>query len=116
MFNDRSAAISTDGIPLNTFAPAGEQAFVSLLAAWGLSQLTLNLIGLLVLFRCRALVPFMFALLLLEHLARRTIFWVLPMPRAEHAPGYFINMVFAAVMVGGLILSLRSRARREPSA
>lgn len=48
IFNGRSAAISADGIPLDTFAPAGEQAFVSLLAAWGLSQLMLNLIGLLV--------------------------------------------------------------------
>lgn len=113
MFSGRSAAISTDGIPLDTFAPAGEQAFVSLLAAWGLSQLMLNLIGLLVLFRYRALVPLMFALLLFEHLARRMIFWVLPMPRAEHAPGYFINMVFVAVMVVGLILALRSRGHRE---
>jgi hypothetical protein len=116
MFNGRSAAISTDGIPLSTFGPAGEQAFVSVLAAWGLSQLMLNLIGLLVLLRCRALVPFMFALLLLEHLARRTIFWMLPMPRAEHAPGYFINMAFVAVMVAGLILSLRRRGPRQPSA
>src|SRR5512132_680262 len=78
IFNGGSAATSADGIALDTFSPAGAQAFVSLLAAWGLSQLMLNLIGLLVLVRYRALVPFMFAMLLLEHLCRRLIFWVLP--------------------------------------
>jgi hypothetical protein len=105
--NGRSAAISADGIPLDTFTPAGEQAFVSLLAAWGLSQLILNLIGLLVLIRYRAMVPFMFALLLLEHLGRRLIFWVLPIVTTEMSPGFFINLLFVAVMIVGLVLSLR---------
>jgi hypothetical protein len=63
IFKGRSAATSADGIPLDTFSPAGTQAF----AAWKLSQLMLNLIGLLVLVRYRALVLFMFALFLVEH-------------------------------------------------
>ena len=106
IFNGYSAATSADGIPLDTFTPAGEQAFVSLFAAWGLSQLMLNLIGLLVLVRYRAMVPFMFALLLLEHLSRKLIFWVLPITRAGTPPGFFINLVLVAVMVVGLVLSL----------
>ena len=36
IFNGRNAAISADGIPLDTFTPAGADAFVSLFAAWGL--------------------------------------------------------------------------------
>jgi hypothetical protein len=108
IFNGRSAAITADGIPLDTFTPAGEQAFVSLLAAWGLSQLVLNLIGLLVLVRYRAMVPFMFALLLLEHLGRRLIFWALPIVRTEMSPGFFVNLLLVAVMIVGLVLSLRS--------
>ena len=111
ILNGRSAAISTDGIPLDTFSPAGEQAFVALLAAWGLSQVMLNALGLLVLIRYRSMVAFMFAVLLFEHLARRAIFWALPMPRAEHAPGYLINLVFVAIMITGLVLSLRTAGR-----
>ena len=114
IFNGRSAAISADEIPLDTFTPAGEQAFVSIFAAWGLSQLMLNLIGLLVLVRYRAMVPFMFALLLLEHLSRRLIFWILPIARTETPPGVFVNVLFVLVMIGGLVLSLRSQDNLEP--
>lgn len=110
IFNGRNAAISADGIPLDTFSRAGEQAFVSLFAAWGLSQLVLNLIGLVALVRYRAMVPFMFALLLLEHLSRKLIFLVMPIPRTGAPPSFFMNLVIIAVMIVGLVLSLRSQA------
>ena len=108
IFNGRNAAISADGIPLETFTPAGEQAFVSLFAAWGLAQLTLNLMALLVLVRYRALVPFMFALLLAEHLVRRLIFLVMPIARTGTHPGFAVNLMLVVVMIVGLVLSLRS--------
>jgi hypothetical protein len=107
IFNGHSAATSADGIPLDTFTPAGAQAFLALFAAWGLSQLVLNLIGVLVLVRYRALVPFMFALLLLEHLGRRLIFVVLPIARNGRPPGLVINLALLAVMIVGLVLSLQ---------
>lgn len=116
MFNGRSAAISADGIPLDTFTPAGEQAFVSLFAAWGLSQLVLNLLGLLALVRYRAMVPFMFALLLLEHLCRKLVFLFLPMPRTGSSPGYAVNLVIVSLMVVGLVLSLREEGDLQPRA
>jgi len=109
MFNGHSAATTADGIPLDTFTPAGAQAFVSLFAAWGLSQLMLNLIGVLALVRYRAMVPLMFALLLLEHLSRKLIFLVLPIARAGTPPGFFVNLVLVAVMIVGLVLSLRNQ-------
>jgi len=114
IFNGRNAAISADGIPLDAFTPAGEQAFVSLFAAWGLAQLMLNLMGLLVLIRYRALLPFMFALLLLEHLSRKLIFLVIPIPTTGTPPGLFINLVIVAVMIVGLVLSLRNQAGPQP--
>lgn len=109
IFNGHSAATTADGIPLDTFTPAGEQAFVSLFAAWGLSQLMLNLVGVLVLVRYRAMVPLMFALLLLEHLSRKLIFLVLPIARTGTPPGFFVNLALVAVMIVGLVLSLRNR-------
>ena len=68
IFDGRDVAISADGIPLETFTPAGAQAVVSAFAAWGLAQLVICLLCLLVLARYRAMLPFMFALLLLEQL------------------------------------------------
>jgi hypothetical protein len=109
MLNGRNAAISADGIPLDSFTPAGAEAFVALFAAWGLAQLMLNLIGLLALIRYRAMVPLMFAVLLLEHLGRKLIFVFLPIARDESAPGFYINLVLVAVLVAGFVLSLRTR-------
>ena len=106
IFNGYSAATSADGIPLDTFTPAGTQAFLALFAAWGLSQFILNLIGVLVLIRYRAMVPFMFALLLVEHLSRKLIFVFLPIARETTPPGFYLNLAFVAVMIVGLVLSL----------
>ena len=111
IFNGRNAAISADGIPLDTFAPAGAQAFVAIFAAWGLAQATIGVMCAVVLVRYRALVPFMFSLLLAEHLARKLIFLVMPIARTTDAPGFFINLALVALMVVGLMLSLWARGR-----
>lgn len=107
LFNGRAAAMNADGIPLDTFGSAGAQAFISIFAAWGLSQLMLSAIAILVLVRYRSLVPFMFVLLLVEHVVRRVIFIVLPMPRVGAAPGFWINMALVGIMAVGLLLSLK---------
>ena len=114
IFNGRNAAITADGIPLDTFTPAGAQAFLSVFAIWGLAQVTIGLLCILVLVRYRALVPFMFSLLLLEHLARKLILFVMPIARTESAPGSLINLALVVVMIIGLVLSLRNRASDTP--
>jgi len=108
IFNGYMVASRADGIPLHTFTPAGAQALVSLFAAWGLSQLIICLLCILVLARYRALVPFMFGLLLVEHLSRRLIFLVMPIVRTGTPPGFFVNLALLTLMVVGLALSLRS--------
>jgi len=109
IFNGRNAAVSADGIALDTFSTAGAQAFVSIFAAWGLAQATIGLLCIVALVRYRALVPFMFVLLLLEHLARKLIFFVMPVARIGEAPGFLINLALVALMVVGLLLSLRNQ-------
>jgi hypothetical protein len=110
IFNGHAAAQSADGIPLDTFGAGGAEAVLALFAIWGLSQLVFSVLGTLALIRYRALIPFMFVLLLLEHLARRGILWVKPIARIGSPPGVYINLVILALMVVGLALSLRSRA------
>ncbi len=113
IFNGREAATSADGIPLDSFGAAGAQAFVSIFAAWGLAQATIGLLCVVVLVRYRALVPFMYALLLPEHLSRKAIFAVMPIDRTADAPGYFINLALVGLMVVGLALSLRKPGGRS---
>lgn len=113
IFNGYSVAVSADGIPLDTFTPAGTQAVVSAFAAWGLAQLVICLLCLLVLARYRAMLPFMFALLLLEHLSRRLLFRVMPIVRTGTPPGFYVNLILLTLMVFGLVLSLRRRDGRR---
>jgi hypothetical protein len=109
IFNGYTVAQSADGIPLDAFTPAGARTVVSLFGLLGVSQLMFCLLGVLVLVRYRALVPFLFALLLLEHLGRRVIVWLMPIPRTGSPPGPGINLGLLGVMIVGLALSLWKR-------
>jgi hypothetical protein len=109
IFNGHTVASSADGIPLDTFTPAGAQAVVSLFALLGLSHVVICLLCIVVLVRYRALIPFMFALLLLEHLSRRLILLALPIVRTGAPPGFVVNLILLALMIAGLGLSLWNR-------
>ncbi len=108
MINGRDVASSADGIPLDTFTPDGARAVVSLFAHLGLANFVICLLCIVVLVRYRALVPFMFSLLLLQHLARKLIHQVMPIVTTGTPPGAVINLVLLALMVVGLALSLWS--------
>ena len=109
IFNGYTAASSADGIPLDTFTSAGAQTVVSLFAIWGLAQLVICLLCILVVVRYRSMIPFMFALLLLEHLSRKLILHFLPLAKTGTPPGFAVNLVLLALMIVGLALSLRSQ-------
>jgi hypothetical protein len=111
--NGRSVASTADGIPLDTYTPAGAQAFVSVFALLGVAHVVLGLLCVLVLVRYRALVPLMFAVLLLEHLGKRLVVRLLPIERIGAPPASVINLALFTLMVVGLALSLWGRAGRE---
>jgi hypothetical protein len=114
IFNGRGAAQSADGIPLDRFGAGGAEAVVALFAMWGLSQLVFSVLGVLALARYRAMIPFLFVLLLLEHLGRRWILMVKPIARTGTPPGTYVNLVLLVVMIAGLALSLRRRPSPAP--
>ena len=113
IFNGHEAASSADGIPLDTFTPAGAQAVISLFAIWGIAQLVICLLCILALVRYRGMIPLLFALLLLEYVGKRVVLYFLPIARTGMPPGSMINLVLLGVMIIGLALSLQSRAQPE---
>lgn len=116
IFNGRSVATSADGIPLDSFTPAGAQTVVALFALLGLSRLVLTVIGVVVLVRYRTLVSFMFALFLLEQLSRYLIVQQIPITRIGTPPGSAINLGILAVTALGLALSLLQRSHADQRA
>jgi hypothetical protein len=109
IFNGYSVASSADGIPLDSYPPAAARTVVSLFALLGLSHLVICVLCILVLVRYRSLVPFMFALLLVEHLGRRLILQLMPIARAGAPPAFAVNLALLALMIAGLALSLWRR-------
>lgn len=105
MLNAPYVARTADGVPVDTFGSAGATAFLFAFAAWGLCQLVLGLLCLVVLLRYRSLVSLAFLALLLEQLGRMTLRSYWPVERVA-APGGTINTVLAGIMLAGLLLSL----------
>lgn len=116
IFNGYRVASSADGIPLATFPPEAAQAVVALFAGWGLGQVLLGLLAVVALARDRGLVPLVFALLLVENVGRKAIFYVLPYASAPTTANLVVNGLFIALMVVGLALSLTGRRRAEVAA
>ena len=110
IFNGHAAASSADGIPLDTFTPAGAQTVLALFGLLGVSQVVFSVLCIVVLVRYRALIPLMFALLLLYQLSRKLILYFLPIPRTGAPPVSAINLAILGLMIVGLALSLRSQA------
>ena len=109
IFLGHKVATSADGIPLDTFPPAATQTIVSMFAIWGLAHLMICLLCVLVLFRYRAMVPLMFAFLLLEHLGRKLVLHYLTIARSGAPPGSYVNLILLTVMIAGLALSFSGK-------
>jgi hypothetical protein len=116
IFNGYDVASSADGIPLDTYPPAAARTIVTLFALLGLGHFVLCALGVLVLVRYRSMIPFLFALLLLEHLSRRLILYVIPIVRVGRPPGFAVNVILLVLMIVGLVLSLRRGAEFQASA
>ena len=114
IFNTRSVATGADGLPLDTWPSDSVQALLMLFAVVAIGQLFLNLVALLALVRYRAMVPLVFAVLLLEQLCRRALILDYAVPRDGTAVGTYINLGLTAILFVGLVLSLTgSGYRRE---
>jgi hypothetical protein len=109
IFNGHYAASVADGIPIDSYTPQGAQAFVSLFASLGLSQVVIAVLGAVLLARYRALVPLFLLLLLVEYVARKGISIYLPIARSGGSPGGAINWALFGVMLAAFVLSLRQR-------
>ena len=107
--NGHYAASVADGIPIDSYTPQGTQAFLSVFASLGLSQLILSLLGVLLLLKYRPLVPIYLLVLLVEYLARKGVNAYMPIARSGNAPGGAINWAIFGVMLLAFVLSMRQR-------
>lgn len=98
-----------DAIPIDAFSPEAVRIILFLFSAWGLALLVLSLLGILVLFRYRSMIPLTYLLLAMEQIGRRLLSAAYPIERASEvaglSPGVLINWGFSIMLVVGLALS-----------
>lgn len=85
---------------------AGAPEIIFSFALWGTAQLIYALIQLVVAFRYRSLVPFMYLLLILETLLREFVGRIKPVTFAHRPPGAIGDYVVLPVAALMLVLSL----------
>jgi len=86
---------------------AGASGIVFAFALWGSAQLIYAMVQLVVAFRYRSLVPFMYVLLILEALLRMLVGRMRPVVFAHTPPGAIGNWVIIPVALAMLVLSLK---------
>jgi len=107
IFDTYNVVRSADGIPVDAFTSVGAEAVVSVTTLLGLSQFLLAAICALALIRYRAMIPFMYVVLLVEFLAKKWILLAKPIVSTGTPPATYVNLVLIVLLIAGLLLSLR---------
>jgi hypothetical protein len=114
LFNTRTVVMLADGIPLDRYGAGGADAVIALFAIAGLFRVLLALQGVVVLIRYRAMIPFMYLLLLVLHVGSKTLLLVHPVARSgvssAHLGSAFILVLLSMLLVGFVLSLLNKRA------
>jgi len=114
LFAADGGAQSIASIPVDTFTAAGAQAVIGVFGLWGLSQLIIGIVYLLVALRYRAMVPLMYVLMIVEYSFRAFYFPAgKPIPTIGTAPGAVINLPFILFSVVMLIFIVVGHRKKE---
>jgi hypothetical protein len=85
----------------------GGSNIVSIFALWGLSQLLMGFVYLVVYIRYKSLIPFMYLLLLVEYSGRIVLGFMKPLEVTHTPPGAIGDYVMVPLAILMLILSLK---------
>jgi hypothetical protein len=116
IINTRTVAMLADGIPLDRYSAGGADAVIALFAIAGLFRVLLALQGVMVLIRYRAMIPFMYLLLLILHLGSKALLLVNPVTKSGVSSAKlgsaFVLALLALLFIGFVLSLLYSRRQR----
>ena len=109
IFAPDGGASSIAGI--NTSVEGGSN-IISMFALWGLAQLLMGLVYVVVFFRYKSLIPFMYILIIIEYSGRVLIGMVKPLIVSHTPPGAIGDYILIPLAIVMLILCFK-RSRKE---
>lgn len=116
IINTRSVAMGADGIPLDRFGAEAATTVISLFALLGLCRLLFALLGVIVLILYRAMIPFIYLLLLVLQLGSKALLLLHPAIRSighNSTAGSTVILVLIGMLLTGFVLSLLGRPDSE---
>ncbi len=113
VFAPDGGAQSIATIPLDTYSANAAATVILIFSLWGLSQLLIGLIYVVVIWRYQMLIPFMYLLMVVEYGMRIFLSLVKPIETTRTAPGEVGNYLLLPLALVMLFLSLR---RTQPIA
>lgn len=100
-------------ISLATYGPGASATVVHVFGLWGLSQLLMALVYVVVLWRYRSLVPLMCLLMAVEYAGRLALAFAKPIETVGTAPGAVGSWVMVPIAVALFALSVRGGGDRQ---
>ncbi|NLR94424.1 hypothetical protein [Flammeovirga agarivorans] len=110
MFATDGGAQSIATIPLDSYSTPAAQTVILIFALWGLSQLTMGVFYVIIIFRYKSLIPLMYIFLFIEYAMRLVMMYMKPIITEETAPGATGNYIFIPLSIVMFILSMRKRS------
>ena len=108
IFLPDGGAQSIASIPMHLYSKNASDAIVHLFAEWGLSQLLLGILYIIVVIKYKSLIPLMYAFLVIEYSARLFLGFYKPLELEGYAPGGIGNYFLVPLFIGMFILSIKS--------
>lgn len=107
IFAPDGGAQSIATIPLDTYSSAGAATVVLIFSLWGLSQLLMSVVYMVVYVKYKSLISAMYVLLVIEYAMRIVIGMLKPIVTVGTAPGGAIgSLIMLAICTIMLVLSL----------
>ena len=113
MFRADGGAQSVSRMPLDTYPDGAAQNIIGLMARMGWEQFLLGALFLLVLLRYRALVPLMYALMVVHYAGAKLVAAMKPLALAGASGVGHMHLIIGALAVVGLVLALIGRGYRD---
>ena len=115
MLTPESTMAGADGIPLDRFNPIAADTAIKMFALLGMYLLVVPVISAVALVRYRAMIPFLFLMLLAVQLGARTLNYLHPIVRVAASGGQpiglYVNLGILALTVVGFIFSVMGSSR-----
>ncbi len=107
MFAADGGAQSIASITLDQFTQGGANSLITIFAMWGMEQVVIGLVGVVILLRYRSLIPMMTLVYVSEYLGRFAISFITPGVVSAHTPpGAVADLVLIPLTIVMFLLSL----------